>query len=173
MDDIPALTHLINLSVRALQAQDYSIAQMDGALGTVFGVDTQLIHDRTYFVVESPLDHASSTIIGCGGWSQRRTLFGGDHGPVREDVLLDPLRENAKIRAFFIHPNWARRGVGTLILDTCESAARAAGFGGFEMAATLTGVRLFSVRGYSPLARIDVPLSNGATLPVVRMSKRA
>ena len=111
-------------------------------------------------------------IIGCGGWSKRKTLFGSDHGPGREASLLDPERENARIRAFFVHPGWARRGIGSLILDMCEKAAMEAGFRGFEMGATLTGERLYAVRGYRPLERIDVPLANGASIPVIRMVKR-
>lgn len=174
LEDIPALTALIDLSVRTLQAHDYSITQMEGALGTVFGVDTQLIHDGTYFLAAARGEHdATERIVGCGGWSKRRTLFGGDHGPVREDTLLHPGRDNAKIRAFFIHPDWARKGLGTAILEACESAARAAGFAGFEMAATLTGERLFSARGYKAIEQINVQLSNGAVLRVIRMSKPA
>ena len=166
--DIPALQELIDLSVRALQAGDYSPAQIDGALGTVFGVDSQLIADGTYLVAE-----AVGSLAGCGGWSRRMTLFGGDHKTGREDRLLDPLRENARIRAFFIHPDWARRGIGSMILQACESAAMDAGFTGFELGATITGERLYNARGYVAIERIEVPLSNGAALPIIRMSKRA
>ena len=165
--DIPALKDLIDLSVRTPQVGDYSPAQIDGALGTVFGVDSQLIADGTYFVVET----VGGSIAGCGGWSMRKTLFGGDHGSGREASLLDPLRDNARIRAFFVHPDWARRGIGTMVLDACENAAMEAGFTGFELGATVTGERLYSVRGYSPIERIEVPLANGAALPIIRMSK--
>jgi GNAT superfamily N-acetyltransferase len=168
--DIPAIVALIDLSVRTLQAQDYSQAQIDGALGTVLAVDSQLIADGTYFVVEAEADQ---TIAGCGGWSKRKTLFGGDRAAVREDDLLDPARENAKIRAFFVHPSWARRGVGSMILAACETAAIEAGFSGFELGATLTGERLFQERGYRRVERIQVPLGNGESLPVIRMSKAA
>lgn len=164
--DIPALLALIDLSVRRLQAEDYSPAQIEGALGTVFGVDTQLIADGTYFVVES------QKIVGCGGWSKRKTLFGGDQGPSREASLLDPESDNARIRAFFVHPDWARRGIGSMILEACEDAAVEAGFGAFELGATITGERLYSVRGYVPIERIEVPLGNGAWLPIIRMVKR-
>lgn len=119
--DIPALEVLIDLSVRKLQASDYSPPQIDGALCSVFGVDSQLVSDETYFVAESM---PGSHIVGCGGWSRRKTLFGGDRFGTdhagdyrREDILLDPLREAAKIRAFFVHPGWVRRGIGTMILD--------------------------------------------------------
>jgi GNAT superfamily N-acetyltransferase len=167
--DAPAIASLIDSSVRVLQANDYSTEQIEGALGTVFGVDTQLIADGTYFVVKT----SSNVLIGCGGWSKRKTLFGSDHGPGREAVLLDPARENARIRAFFVHPDWARRGIGSLVLTTCENAALEAGFRGFELGATLTGERLYSARGYEQIERIDVPLPNGASLPVIRMVKRA
>ena len=165
--DIPALRDLIDLSVRTLQVGDYSPAQIDGALGTVFGVDSQLIADGTYFVVKT----SGGAIAGCGGWSMRKTLFGGDHGSGREASLLDPLHDNARIRAFFVHPDWARHGIGTMILDACENAAMEAGFTSFELGATVTGERLYSVRGYMPIERIEVPLANGAALPIIRMSK--
>jgi N-acetylglutamate synthase-like GNAT family acetyltransferase len=170
--DIPALEALIDLSVRTLQADDYTPLQIDGALGTVFGVDSQLISDGTYFVAEISTV-GENNVVGCGGWSKRKTLVGSDSGPGREDALLDPLREAAKIRAFFVHPDWARRGIGSRILDACEIAAMAAGFQSFEMGATVTGQRLYEVRGYMAIERIEVPLANGAALPVIRMSKTA
>ena len=169
--DIPALRVLIDLSVRSLQAQDYSPAQIEGALGTVFGVDSQLIADGTYFVLEA-MNGGEKKIVGCGGWSQRKTLFGSDHGSGREDSLLDPLRDNAKIRAFFVHPEWVRHGIGSQILEACENGASEAGFRGFELGATITGERLYRARGYQAIERIDVPLANGASLPVIRMSKK-
>ena len=125
--DIPALRSLIELSVRELQKGDYSSAQIDGALGHALGLDTQLIEDRTYFVAE-PAEQAG-LIVGCGGWSNRKTLFGSDHGPNRENAFLDPKTDAAKIRAIFVHPQWARKGLGTLILKHCEEAAQRAGFG--------------------------------------------
>jgi GNAT superfamily N-acetyltransferase len=170
--DVAAIELLIEYSVRELQKQDYSPAQMEGALGTVFGVDSQLIADRTYFVVEALFDDGTATLVGCGGWSKRKTLFGGDHRSGREDELLDPLRDSAKIRAFFVHPDWARRGIGSRILSACEGAASEAGFRSFELGATLTGERLYSARGYEPIDRIEVPLANGVSLPIIRMSKR-
>ena len=168
--DIPALHSLIEASVRGLQKNDYTLEQIDGALGTVLGLDTQLVADKTYFVAEAKAACAR-TIVGCGGWSNRKTLFGSDRAPVREPEFLDPRTDAAKIRAFFIHPDWARRGLGSKILDACESAARAAGFSRFEMGATLTGVPLYLQRGYHVLERIEVPLPNGAALPIVRMAK--
>lgn len=170
-EDIPVLRRLIEASVRGLQAGDYTAAQIEGALGHALGLDTQLIEDGTYFVAEAR--EGSPVLAGCGGWSRRKTLFGSDHGPHREAGFLDPARDAAKIRAIFVDPAWARRGLGSLILEHCEETARAAGFAEFEMGSTLTGVRLYSLRGYRETGRVDVPLPNGEVLPVVRMTKRA
>jgi GNAT superfamily N-acetyltransferase len=178
--DIPILRELIEASVRGLQAQDYTPKQQENALKTVYGVDSQLIADGTYFVAEAEISEPEqrtakreSVIVGCGGWSKRKTLYGGDRWTRREDDLLDPLRDAAKIRAFFIHPAWARRGIGSRILETCEAAARAAGFTRFEMGATLTGVPMYRARGYVELEHLEVPLANGESLPIVRMAKKA
>lgn len=174
-DEVPALRQLIETSVRELQVHDYTEKQREAALRTVFGVDSQLIADGTYLVADASDARSDVTtkpaIAGCGGWSKRKTLFGGDQYSGREDSLLDPPHDAAKIRAFFVHPAWARQGVGTLILDACENAARAAGFIRFEMGATLTGVKLFGVKGYVPVKRMDVPLDNGEVLPIVQMEK--
>jgi GNAT superfamily N-acetyltransferase len=169
--DIPALHCLIEASVRGLQAADYTSAQIEGALGGVLGLDTQLIADQTYFLAEWVSGQESAVLVGCGGWSFRKMLFGSDHGPGRAAALLDPEREPARIRAIFVHPAWARRGIGSLILEQCEAAAGAAGFHRLEMGSTLTGVPLYSRKGYRELERIAVPLPNGETLPVVRMGK--
>jgi len=166
IDDVPELNALIAASVRILQAPDYTESQREAALTSVYGVDTQLIADQTYFVAE-----VDGTIVACGGWSKRKTLFGADHCAGREDSLLDPSTDAAKIRAFFVHPNWSRRGIGTKLLEACESAAQAAGFKNFEMGATLTGVALYKARGYREVEEIEVPLANGESLPIVRMEK--
>lgn len=186
--EIPVLRALIEASVRELQARDYTPAQMEGALDSVFGVDSQLIADGTYLVAEARTVDAKSdsaqagekkqkaaewAIAGCGGWSKRKTLYGSDRWAGREDTLLDPKHDAAKIRAFFIHPEWARRGVGSKILEACEAGAREAGFASFEMGATLTGAKLFAARGYVPVEKIEVPLKKGLTLPVIHMTKRA
>jgi GNAT superfamily N-acetyltransferase len=186
--DVPVLRALIDASVRGLQTRDYTSTQIESALATVYGVDTQLIADGTYFVTEevpsvedvsvvagnSPAQPPVSTplVIGCGGWSKRKTLFGGDQWTGREAALLDPQHDAAKIRAFFIHPLWVRRGIGSMILEACENAALAAGFTRFEMGATLTGVPLYRARGYVALENLEVPLANGEALPIVRMEKR-
>ena len=182
-EDVPALRKLIDKSVRGLQTPDYTPAQIEGALQTVFGVDSQLIADGTYIVAEAERNAIARAeaagkpseliIVGCGGWSKRKTLYGSDHWTGREDALLDPRRDAAKIRAFFIHPDWARRGVGSTILLACEEAARSAGFTRYEMGATLTGAKLFGVKGYAAVKRISIPLVNGETLPVIHMEKRA
>lgn len=174
--DVPVLRKLIAASVRGLQAQDYSREQLEAALETVYGVDSQLIEDRTYFAVEALSSKqsrasADALIVGCGGWSKRRTLFGGDVWSGREDTLLDPHREAAKIRAFFVHPEWARHGIGSVILDACESAAKASGFGQLEMGATLTGVPFYRARNYVEVESIQVPLKDGLSLPIIRMAK--
>ena len=171
--DISLLRALIDASVRGLQSHDYTPAQIESALATVYGVDTQLIADGTYFVAETePSADAAPVIVGCGGWSKRKTLYGGDQWTGRETALLDPHHDAAKIRAFFIRPAWARRGIGSMILETCESAALAAGFTRFEMVATLTGVALYQARGYVALENLQVPLADGESLPIVRMEKR-
>jgi GNAT superfamily N-acetyltransferase len=165
-DDIPALEELIRLSVRRLQADHYSCAQIEAALGSVFGVDRQLIHDRTYFVV-----HRGYAIIGCGGWSKRKTLFGSDHHTSRDNAELDPATDPARIRAFFVHPAWARRGIARAILEECERAIRAADFKAIELAATLPGVPFYAACGYTLREQMTVPLPNGLSLPIVRMTK--
>ncbi|MGB7845380.1 MAG: GNAT family N-acetyltransferase [Candidatus Acidiferrum sp.] len=170
--DIPALRELIEKSVRVLQRADYSAEQLEAALGTAYGVDTQLIVDETYYLAEAKnADDGESMIVACGGWSMRKTLYGSDHGPYRDSELLDPARDAAKIRAFFVHPDWTRRGLATLILKTCEDTAYARGFRRFEMGATLTGVPMYAARGYQADETIEVPLPNGLSLTVVRMSK--
>ncbi len=166
--DVAVLRLLIDASVRGLQTSDYSPAQIEAALQKVFGVDSQLIADGTYLLAET----SQSEIVGCGGWSKRKTLYGGDVWAAREDSLLDPAKDAAKIRAFFIHPHWVRRGVGTLILEACENAAITAGFSRFEMGATLTGVPLYRARGYTAIENLEVPIGAGLTLPIVRMEKR-
>jgi GNAT superfamily N-acetyltransferase len=169
--EIPALRELIAMSVRGLQAGDYSPEQLDRALLTVYGVDTRLIADGTYFAAEETESPDRTVLVGCGGWSKRRTLYGGDQFAGREDSLLDPATEAAKIRAFFVHPAWARRGIGGMILEECEEAAWAAGFRRLEMGATLTGVPFYRAKGYAEIEAVEVPLGDGVTLPIVRMGK--
>ncbi len=171
--DVPRLREVIEASVRGLQAEDYSPAQIEGALKSVYGVDSQLIADGTYVVAETePAPPAGPRIVGCGGWSKRKTLYGGDQYAAREDSLLEPVRDAAKIRAFFVHPEWARRGIGSMILEACENAAMQAGFTRLEMGATLSGVAFYRAKGYVAVENQSVSLGNGESLPIVRMAKR-
>jgi len=152
-----------------LQKGDYTPAQIEGALGHALGLDTQLVEDGAYFVAEPA--GQPGLIVACGGWSNRKTLFGSDHGPNREAGFLDPAVDAARIRAIFVHPDWSRRGLGSLILTHCERAARDAGFRRLEMGSTLTGLPLYRLRGYLEIEQVNVPLPNGEVLPVVRMGK--
>jgi N-acetylglutamate synthase-like GNAT family acetyltransferase len=166
LEDVPALERLIARSVHQLQKDDYSESQRQAALGFVFGVDSALIQDGSYFVAV-----AESQICACGGWSRRATPFGSDRSPVRDDTMLNPERDAAKIRALFVDPSHARRGLGTLILKACEAAAKAAGFRKAELTATLTGAKLFRVHGFVPSEEIQFALGNGEFLPLLRMQK--
>jgi N-acetylglutamate synthase-like GNAT family acetyltransferase len=166
LEDIPVLQALIRRSARGLQAPYYSVDQIEGALGTVFGVDTRLIEDGTYFVAQ-----AASLVVGCGGWSRRKTLFGGDRIADRDDSPLDPSADAARIRAIFVDPEWARRGIGSKIMRSCEAAATSSGFLRLELMATLAGEPLFAARGFVAVEHTEVPLPNGAVLPIVRMLK--
>jgi GNAT superfamily N-acetyltransferase len=164
--DRPALTALIARSARELSANDYEPAQVEGALLGAFGVDTQLIADKTYFVVE-----IDDRIVGCGGWSFRRTLFGGDNRAERDGAQLDPRVDPARIRAFFVDPAHARKGIGTLLLDHCEAEAKVRGFSQLELMGTLPGVRLYAARGYVPIGRVRHEVSPGVTIEFVPMRK--
>jgi N-acetylglutamate synthase-like GNAT family acetyltransferase len=166
-DDIPELQKLITESVSLLSANYYTTKQIESGLHHVFGVDTQLITDGTYFIAES-----ENRIVGAGGWSKRRTLYGGDQRKSDEDdPLLDPAREAARIRAFYIHPQWSRRGVGTMILQTCEDAAREAGFKKLELAATLPGEPFYLARGYQKGEEIPIDTPDGQSLATFRMTR--
>ncbi len=166
LDDVPALESLIAESVRVLQAPDYAPHLREAALGTVFGVDRQLIRDETYFVVE-----AAGVIAGCGGWSRRKTLFGSDQRGGREDAMLDPACDAARIRAFFVRPGYERRGIGSLIMQASERAAAAEGFTRLELRATLTGVPLYRKHGFVEVELTEIPLPSGDALPAIQMVK--
>jgi N-acetylglutamate synthase-like GNAT family acetyltransferase len=166
LEDVPALKQLIAASVRGLQNAEYSEQQIAGALGTVYGTDRTMISDGTFFVLED-----GSTIVGCGGWSWRRTAFGSDDSPVKDDSPLDPRTDPAKIRGFFVHPSWAKKGLGTRILLACEEAARGAGFARFELVSTLTGVPLYRNHGYIEVERVTLTLPNSVPYDAVRMKK--
>jgi GNAT superfamily N-acetyltransferase len=164
--DVSRLETLIARSARGLSADDYRPSQIEGALRGAFGVDTQLLADQTYFVAEE-----DGRFVGCGGWSFRSTLFGGDARSGRDSSMLDPGTQPAKIRAFFVDPTDARRGIGTLLLERCEKEARERGFSQVELMATLPGVRLYAARGYvgSPAVHFDV--GEGETIEFIPMRK--
>jgi GNAT superfamily N-acetyltransferase len=165
-DDVPAIRELIALSARGLCVADYTAAQIEAAIGTAWGCDTELIRDGTYFVAE-----ADGMLVACGGWGRRRTLFGGDAQPGRRSDPLDPERDAARIRAFFVHPDWARRGLGRAILARCEAEARAYGFRAAELMATLTGERLYRQCGYAGQTTVEYPLPGGQVIRFVPMRK--
>ncbi len=172
--DIEELTQLIALSVEALGSDYYSPEQIASSLEYVFGVDRQLIADGTYYVAERVRDaQGTREIIGCGGWSMRRRLFGKDTASWNGDPAepLNPEIEPARIRAYFVHPDWARRGIARALFELCEQAARARGFRTFELAATLMGEPMYARCGFIELERIDYELPDGVRLPVVRMLK--
>jgi GNAT superfamily N-acetyltransferase len=164
--DVSALKDLISLSARELSRGFYTEEQTESAVLHVFGPDSRLIADGTYFVAEE-----EGRLAGCGGWSRRRTLYGGDQTKKGEEPLLDPATEPAKIRAFFVHPEFARRGVGSALLEACVAAARTAGFRRLELAATLPGVPLYAARGFVERERLDVPMPDGRGLPIIRMER--
>jgi GNAT superfamily N-acetyltransferase len=168
MEDIPILRQLIASSARELARGDYTSEQIEAALGSAWGVDTQLIRDGTYLVVDFP----GEGIIACGGWSYRMTLFGSDGQAGRESAVLNPETEPARIRAFFVRPDWARRGVGRALLERCEAEARAHRFKSASLMATLPGVRLYRDCGYAGEAAVDCPLPGGLKISFVPMSKK-
>ena len=165
--DIPALRELTERSVRALSVGYYTGPQIEGLLRYVIGPDTQLIADRTYYVIESD----PGALVAVGGWSRRRTLYGGNQFKGAEDLILDPARDAARIRRFFVHPAWTRRGLGRRLFDRCASDAAAAGFRKLEVRATLPGEPFYRALGFAPLERVVAPLSEGETLPVVHMTR--
>ena len=165
-EDTSALEALIRLSARSLSRDDYSDTEIEACVAHVFGVDSELVADETYYVIED-----DERPMACGGWSRRRTLFGGDQYAARESGFLDPATDAAKIRAFFVHPDFARRGLGRQILMACEDAARAAGFTRIEMLATLPGVKLYRAAGYTASETQVFTLPNGIPITFVPMTK--
>ncbi|HYL20365.1 MAG TPA: GNAT family N-acetyltransferase [Gemmatimonadales bacterium] len=163
-NDVADLQALIARSARGLSVGYYTPAQTEAAVRYVFGVDSQLIADRTYFVIEN-----EGRVVACGGWSRRRTLFGGDQAKAGPDPLLDPATEPARIRAFFVDPQMARRGLGRLLMSECISAARAAGFGALELVSTLPGEPLYLATGFSVIERFDLALPGDVLVPVTKM----
>lgn len=166
-DDIPAIRALMDRAINELQRAFLTPGEI-AASRAVMGLDTQLIDDGSYFLVEQ-----AGRLAGCGGWSHRATLYGGDHSAALRDArLLDPATDPARVRAMFTDPDFARRGVGRLILALCESAARAAGFTRTEMMATLAGQPLYAACGYTPIEAVSAAPVDGVAVPLVRMGKR-
>jgi N-acetylglutamate synthase-like GNAT family acetyltransferase len=166
LDDREAIAKLIAESARGLSRAHYSAPQIEAAILSVFGVDSTLIEDGTYFVAER-----ESELIGCGGWSKRKTLFGGDQYESRDSSTLDPEAEPARIRAFFIHPRWSRKGIARAILLRCESEARADGFRALELMSTLPGVKLYESCGYKSIQKSEIEMNGELTLGLVQMRK--
>ncbi len=165
-DDIPAIAALMDRAIGQLQ-NDYLSPEQVAASRHSMGLDTQLIADRTYLLVED-----DGRIVGCGGWSYRATLYGGDHNPaLRDAALLDPAKDPARIRAMYTDPDFTRRGIGRLVLAVNEAAAKAAGFTRAEMMATLAGEPLYASCGYAPIERVDKMAADGVAVPGVRMGK--
>jgi GNAT superfamily N-acetyltransferase len=165
--DVPALQRLIEESVRVLSRNHYTPTQIESALRYVFGADTQLIADGTYYVVPTP----DAGLAAAGGWSRRATLYGGDQMKGTADPLLDPEWEPARIRAFFVHPAWARRGLASQIFARCVREASSAGFRSLELMATLPGEPLYRSLGFLEIERLVTTLPDGTGLPVVRMRR--
>ena len=165
--DVPELRALIARSARGLSTADYRPEQVEGALRGAFGVDSQLLADKTYFVVEE-----NAKFVGCGGWSYRSTLFGSDARAGRDASQLDPKTQAAKIRAFFVDPANARRGIATLLLEHCEREARAHGFGQVELMATLPGAKLYGQRGYVGSPEMNFDLGDGESIQFIPMRKQ-
>ena len=164
--DLPALKALMTLAIDTLQKGFLDEAQII-ASRAVMGLDTQLVADRTYFLVEE-----DGHLAGCGGWSRRATLYGGDHSTaLRNESLLDPVRDAARVRAMYTHPNFARRGVGRLILSLCEAAAAAEGFGRVQLMATLSGEPLYRACGYAEIERVAAAPVGGVVVPLILMGK--
>jgi GNAT superfamily N-acetyltransferase len=169
-EDLGALRDLMNASIGQLLNPFLSPGEVTASF-EVMGLDSQLVADATYFVVEDFSTGFGGALAGCGGWSRRATLFGGDHSAGRDAALLDPARDAARVRAMYTHPDHVRKGVGRLILDACERAAAGEGFTRAEMAATLAGEPLYRACGYQQIERFTAATSNGVEVPLVRMGK--
>lgn len=164
--DLPLLDALIDVSVRALSVSYYTPSQIDSALKYVFGPDTQLIDDGTYFVIE-----VAGALAAAGGWGRRHTIYGGDKMKTGSDPLLDPATDPARVRAFYVHPDFARKGLARKLFERCARDAAAAGFRALELAATLPGEPLYLALGFTAVERVESQLPDGERLAVVRMSR--
>lgn len=167
LEDADAIRKIIVASVEGLSRGDYNEAQIRAALGSAFGLDSELVRDGTYFVVED-----QGEIVACGGWSKRKTLFGGDQQVGRQSELLDPAIDSARIRAFFVRPEWARLGIGRKLLEVCEAEAVLHGFGSSQLMATLPGHRLYKACGYLGDERVETVLPGNITIAFIPMTKK-
>lgn len=168
-DDVPAIIELMRASIEVNMAEFLSAEEIEAAKETM-GVDQTLIDDGTYFLIEAHTD-GRTVMVGCGGWGKRRTLYGGNHTVGRDDSFSDPATEPARIRAMYTHPEWTRKGIGTLLLDLGEQAARDAGFSTIELGSTVPGLPLYRVRGYKDVETYVHQGANGADNTVIRMRK--
>ena len=165
LDDIPAIEKLMTLSINKLLGPLLTKDQLEASFDSM-GLDDQLIKDETYFMI-----YSKNILVGCGGWSNRETLFGGNHTPNRDDQFLDPKKDSARIRAMYTHPEWIRMGVGSLVMNLGEEAAIKLGFKKCELMATQSGVLLYKAQGYKPIENILYESNSGKTVPMVRMEK--
>ena len=164
-EDIPTIEVLMELSINQLLGPLLSAEQLEASFDSM-GLDDQLIKDGTYFMI-----FCDEVFVGCGGWSNRETLFGGNHTPNRDDNFLDPLKDSARIRAMYTHPDWARQGIGSLVMHLGENAAKKLGFKKYELMATQSGKLLYETQGYEPIEDILYKTDTGKTVPMIRMEK--
>ena len=165
LEDIPAIEELMRLSINKLLGPLLNEDQLEASFDSM-GLDDQLIKDGTYFMI-----FRKDIFIGCGGWSNRETLFGGNHTPNRDNQFLDPKKDSARIRAMYTHPDWIRKGVGSLVMNLGENAAKKLGFQRCELMATQSGKLLYEAKGYKPIEDIVYKTNSNKTVPMIRMEK--
>ena len=165
LNDVPAIEKLMILSINQLLGPLLNKDQLEASFDSM-GLDDQLIKDETYFMI-----YSKNIFVGCGGWSNRETLFGGNHTPNRDDQFLDPKKDSARIRAMYTHPDWTRKGVGSLVMNLGEEAAKKLGFKKCELMATQSGILLYKTQGYEPIEDVLYKAKSGKTVPMVRMEK--
>lgn len=170
MDDIPVIRDLMDRAIIELQKAFLTPEQLEVAY-QFMGIDTQLIEDGTYFIILHGEGTDKETAVGCGGWGKRATLYGGNHSPGRSAALLDPKTDRARIRAMYCHPDWARQGIGSYIMEVCQQAARDAGFSKMTLGATLAGLPLYKKHGFVEVDRRMDAADNGVEVPVIEMIK--
>ncbi len=170
LEDVTVIRELMNLAIYELQVDHLNSEQLDVA-HQFMGLDTGLIGDQTYFLILHEEGTVSETVVGCGGWGKRETLYGGSHTPGRSNALLDPLKDRARVRAMYCHPDWARQGVGSYIMNLVENTARAQGFTKMTLGATLVGEKLYECFGYKVTERCVDTTDDGIEIPLIKMEK--